>query len=62
MISLERHSGSCNTVNDLSAKICVPNKGKDVNVKVLNMMKRINESEALLKRISCDFKRKCDST
>ena len=32
MISLERQSGSCNTVNDLSAKICVPNKAKDVNV------------------------------
>ena len=41
MISLERSNGSYNTTDDLSSKICFPNKIKDVNVKVLNIITRI---------------------
>ena len=32
-------SGSCNSVNDLSTKVSVPNKTKDIDVKVFNMIK-----------------------
>ena len=32
-ISLGKCSGSYNSVNDLSMRICVPSKTKDVNVK-----------------------------
>ena len=31
-ITLDRCVGSCNTLNDLSNKLCVPNKTKDLNL------------------------------
>ena len=34
-INLERCVGSCNTLNDLSSKVCVPNKTEDLNLSVL---------------------------
>ena len=37
--------GSCNTLNDLSNKVCVPNKTEDLNLKVFNMITEINESK-----------------
>lgn len=36
---------------DLSDRICLPNKTKDVNVKVINMIKRIIESKSSVKEI-----------
>ena len=54
MISLDKCNESCNAVDDLSAKIYVPNKTKDVNLKVFNMITRINEPKTLVKDISCD--------
>ena len=39
---------------------CVPSKTKDINVKVLNMITRIDEGKTLLKHISCDSKCKFD--
>ena len=42
MISLDKCSGSCNSVDDLSTKIRVWGETKDVNVRVLNMITRIN--------------------
>ena len=44
MISLDKFSESCNSVNDLSTKICVPSKTKDVNVKVF-------KSDYIIKKI-----------
>ena len=38
MTNLDQCSGNFNFVDDLSTKICVPSKTKDVNVKVLNMI------------------------
>ena len=34
-VKLDRSVGSCNTLNDLSNKVCVPNKTKDFNLCVL---------------------------
>ena len=42
-------------------KICVPNKTKDVNVKVFNMITNKREAKTLRKHISCDCKCKCNS-
>ena len=61
MISLDKCNGSCNTIDNLSAKICVPTESEDVNVKVFNMIKRINAAKTLIKHISCDCKFKFDS-
>ena len=56
MISLDKCNRSCNAINDLSTKICVPSKAKDVNVKVFNMITRRIEAKMLVKRFLCDFK------
>ena len=42
------NSGSCHSGNDLSTKICVPSKTKEVNVKVFNIITRINVCELQL--------------
>ena len=38
IVSLDKSNGSFNVVDDLSMKICVPIKTKNVNVKVFNMI------------------------
>ena len=42
---LNRCLGSCNTLNDLYNKVCVPNKTEDLNLSVFNMDNTV---------ISCD--------
>ena len=34
MVKLDRCFGSCNIINDLSNKVCVPNKTEDLNLHV----------------------------
>ena len=43
-IKTTKCSGSCNNINDLYAKICVPDVVKNLNVKVFNLMSRTNET------------------
>ena len=43
MVSLHKCSGSCYVVDDLSTKICVPSKIKDVNVKLFSMITRMKQ-------------------
>ena len=62
MINLYKCNGSCNVADDLSTKIFVPSKTKDVNVKVFNMVTGINEAKILIKRVSCDCKCKFNNT
>ena len=59
-IKLDKRVGSCNTLNDLPNRICVPNKTKDLNIHVFNMITGKNESKLLAKDISCKFKCKFD--
>ena len=65
MISLGKCNGNCNVVNDLSTKIYVPSKTKyvcvpieinDVDVRVVNMIMKLNETKTLVKHVSCDCK------
>ena len=51
---------SCNTLNDLSNKLCVPNKTGNLNLTVFNMITGINESKTLTKHISCTCKYRFD--
>ena len=39
LIKLDRCVGSCNTLNDLSNKLCVPDKTEDLNLSVFNLTK-----------------------
>ena len=46
MVNLDRCRGSCNTFDDPSGRICVPNRTGKVNLNNKNsMMTRINESK-----------------
>ena len=65
-VKLDKCVGSYNTLNDLSNKVCVPNKTEDLNLRIFNMIRGINESKTLTKHISCECKcrfdgRKCNS-
>ena len=65
-VKLDRCLGSCNTLNDLSNKMCAPNKAKNLNLSVFDMITGKNESNILTKDISCECKfkfdgRKCNS-
>ena len=51
-VNLDRYNGNCNTLDHPSYKICVPNKTKDLNLHVFNMITGINESKTI-KHISC---------
>ena len=62
MISFDKCSGICNSVDDLSTKICVFSKAKDVNVKVFNMITNRNEAKTMVKHIPRDCKCKVNST
>ena len=37
-------SGSCNNINGLYAKLCVPDVVKNLNIKVFNLISRTNEN------------------
>ena len=43
-IKINKCKGSCNTINDPYAKLCVPDTIKNINVKVFNLMSRTNET------------------
>ena len=43
-VKISKCSGSCNTVNDSYAKLCVHDYVKDVNVKVFDLISRTNET------------------
>ena len=43
-IKISRCKGSCNTIKDPYAKVCVPDQIKNRNVKVFNLMSRTNET------------------
>ena len=43
-IEVNKCSGSCNNINDLYAKLCVPDVVKNINAKVFNLIPRTNET------------------
>ena len=49
MVKFDRCVGKCNTFNDLSNKLCVPNKTDHLNIHVFSMITGINESKILTK-------------
>ena len=55
-VELDRFIGSSNTLNDLSNKVYVPNKTKDLNLSIFNMITGTNESKTLTKHMSCKCK------
>ena len=60
MVKLHRCFKSCNTLNDLSNKVCYPNKTEDLHLSMFNKITGINESKTLTRHISCKSKYKFD--
>ena len=68
-VKLDRRVGSCNTLSDLSSKVCIPNKTEDLNLRVFNLITGINKSKTLTKnndkcqceckKVSCIWKGLC---
>ena len=56
VVDLDRCVGSCNTLNDSSNNVCVPNKTEELNLSMFNMVTGINESKTLAKHIACKCK------
>ena len=52
-IKVNKCSGSCNTITNPFAKLCVPAITKNINVKVFNLMARINETRQIVWHESC---------
>ena len=42
-VKLDKCAGSCNTLNGLSNRVCVPNKTEDLKIHVFNMITGKNE-------------------
>ena len=61
-VKSDRCVGSCNTLSDLSNKVCILNKTEDLNLSVFNMITGINEPKTLTKHISCKCKCNLDGT
>ena len=59
-VKLDKCVGNCNTLNDLSNRVCVPNKTEDLNIHILNMITGKNESKILTKNLSCECKCRFD--
>ena len=59
-VKLNRCVRNCNTLNNLSNEVCIPNKTDTLNLSVLNMVTGINESKTLTKHILCECKCKFD--
>ena len=52
-IKVNKCSGSCNSINDPCAKLCVPDIVKNINVRVFNLMSRINEARQIIWHGAC---------
>ena len=59
-VKLDRYVGSCNTLNDLSNNVCVPNKTEHLNLSVFNMITGMSGSKALTRHLSCKCKWRSD--
>ena len=61
-IKTNRCKGSCNTINEQYAKICVPNEIKNTNVKVFNLMSRANETRYIKWHKTCKCRCRLDAS
>ena len=53
-IKLDRYVKGCNSLNDLSNKVCVPNKTEYLHLTMFSMITGSNESKTLTKHVSCE--------
>ena len=46
-IKVNKCNGSCNSINDPYAKLCVPDAVKNINVKVFNLLSIVKETKQI---------------
>ena len=61
-ILVDKCSGSCNNINDLYAKSCVPDVVKSLNFKVFNLMSRTNEKSHIGRYETCICKSRLNAS
>ena len=61
-IKVNKCSGSCNNINDLYAKLCVPNVAKNINVKVSNLVSWENQTKKIKWHENCKCKCRSNSS
>ena len=61
-IKINRCKGSCNTIHDPYAKICVADQIKDTNVRVFSLMSRTNEARHIKCHKTCICKCRLDAS
>ena len=47
-VSVNKRVGSCNTIDDPYARVCVPIKAKNMTIKISNLMPGVNETRFLV--------------
>ena len=61
-IKTRKCSGSCTSINNPYAKMCVPDVVKNLNVKAFNLMSRTNETRHIKLHETCKYKRRLDAS
>ena len=61
-IKINKCKGSCNTIKDRYAEICVPDNIKNTNVKVFNLMSRTNETRHIEWHKTCKCRCRLDAS
>ena len=61
-IKTSKCGGSCNNINDLYSKICIPDAVKKLNIKVFNLMSRTNETRHIEWHELCRCKCRLDAS
>ena len=61
-IKISTCKGSCNTINDSYAKICTPDNIENTNVKVFNLISRINKTRHIKWHKTCKCRGRLDAS
>ena len=61
-IETSKCGGSCYSINDPYAKMCVPDVVNNLNVKVFNLMSRTNETGQIKWYETCKYKCRLDTS
>ena len=61
-VLVNKFSGTCNNINNPYTKLCVPDVVKDKNIKVFNLVSRINETHYVSWHKTCACKCRLDAS
>ena len=62
VLTVYKHSGNCNNINDKYAKLCAPDVVKDMNIKAFNLISRNNETRCVFWHETCTCQCRLDAS